>query len=321
MESEKIKHISPDMLRGHIAILIAGVLWGAMSPVAKGVMVSGAVMPVALSGIRILGGTLVLWVVAAFLPKSVAGDGRLQRGDLWRLLLMSVMIISANQGLFILGIGYTTPFEATVMSTMTPVFTLIFAAIFIAMPLTVMKVAGVALGLGGALLMAFASRGSDSAAIASNPTAGNLMCLCAQICAAVYFTSFRSVIDRYHPLTLLKWLFLMGTLTWVPFTMPAILSIDLQAMDASLWASIIFIVVGPTFISYVCMVYAQQRLRPTTVAMYNYIQPLTAAAIASVMGLAVFGWANIGATLMIFVGVALVAFAPGPMKGRVKQES
>lgn len=313
MESEEIKTPAgvAGSLRGHLAMFAAAVLWGAMSPVAKDVMLSEAVSPLALSALRILGGALVFWLAGLVLPPAVTGDGRLRWRDVWLVVLMSVLIVAANQGLYIVGIGYTTPFEATVMTTMTPVFTMLLAAVFIAMPMTVMKVTGVVVGLTGALLLAFASRDGADATVASSPALGNLMCLGAQFCAAVYFTLFRGVIGRYYPFTLLKWLFLLGAVTWVPFTWDSLTAIRWSQFDMRLIAELVYIIIFPTFLSYLFMVYAQQRLKPTTVSMYSYVQPLTAAVIASIMGLAAFGWANIIATLMIFGGVALVAFAPG----------
>lgn len=310
MESEKINPSSGRLL-GHVAMLLAAVFWGAMSPIAKHLMLSGAVTPMALSAIRIVGGAIVFWIAGLFLPAKVTGDGRLAKSDIAIILLMSVLIISANQGLYIVGIGFTTPFEATVMTTMTPVFTLLLAAIFIAMPMTLLKVTGVALGLGGALLLAFASRDSSTASMASNPMLGNLMCMGAQICAAVYFTMFRGIISRYNPFTLMKWLFLFGALTWTPFALSDLMAVDIEMLDSRSVMSLAYIILFPTFLAYLFMLYAQQRLKPTTVSMYSYIQPVTAATLASIMGLAVFGWSNILATVMIFSGVAMVAFSRG----------
>ncbi|MDE6368167.1 MAG: DMT family transporter [Muribaculaceae bacterium] len=310
MESEKINPSSGRLL-GHVAMLLAAVFWGAMSPIAKHLMLSGAVTPMALSAIRIVGGAIVFWIAGLLFPRKVTGDGRLAKADIAIILLMSVLIISANQGLYIIGIGFTTPFEATVMTTMTPVFTLLLAAIFIAMPMTLLKVTGVALGLGGALLLAFASRDSSTVSMASNPMLGNLMCMGAQICAAVYFTMFRGIISRYHPFTLMKWLFLFGALTWIPFAWSDLMSVDIAMIDGRSIMSLAYIILFPTFFAYLFMLFAQQRLKPTTVSMYSYVQPLTAATLASIMGLAVFGWSNIIATVMIFSGVAMVAFSKG----------
>lgn len=315
MESEKIASTTSS-LRGHIAMFTAAVLWGAMSPVAKSVMLSGAVPPLALSAIRIAGGCIVFWLATIVLPRNSSGRDNIAKSDIPVIIAMSLLIIAANQGLYIVGIGFTTPFEATVMTTMTPVFTMILAMVFLSIPITFIKIAGVAFGLVGALMLAF-SNDNGLVEVARSPLLGNIMCLGAQICAAVYFTLFRSSINRYHPFVLLKWLFLAGTVTWVPFTWPSLADIRLDLIDIQLTAEILFIIIFPTFCSYLLMVYAQQKLKPTSVAMYNYIQPLTAAIIASVMGLAVFGWFNILATVMIFAGVALVAFAPA--KHRVKK--
>ena len=132
-------------------MLLAAVFWGAMSPLAKQVMLSGAVPPLALSAIRIVGGAVVFGLAGLLLPRSVVGSGEIALRDLPVLLLMSVLIVSANQGLYIVGIGFTTPFEATVMTTMTPVFTMLLAALFIGMPMSFKKVGGVAALLQGSV--------------------------------------------------------------------------------------------------------------------------------------------------------------------------
>lgn len=313
MESQKIKTegATGGHLSGHVAMLLAAIFWGAMSPVAKHLLLSGVLTAQALSAIRIAGGACVFWLAGLLLPRAVTGGNRIARRDIGIILLMSVLIISANQGLYIIGIGYTTPFEATVMTTTTPVFTLLLAAMFIGMPMTVMKVSGVVLGLGGALLLAFASRSGDTSTLASNPMLGNLMCMGAQICAAVYFTMFRPVISRYHPFTLMKWLFLFGALTWIPVTWSELMVVDITKIDGTAMLCLAYIVICPTFLAYLFMIFAQRQLKPTTVSMYSYVQPLTAATLASVMGLAAFGWSNILATVMIFSGVAMVALSKG----------
>ena len=91
--------------------------------------------------------------------------------------------------------------------------------------------------------------------------------------------------------------------------MSDLIDVDFAGLETSVMMSLIYIILFPTFLSYLFMIFAQQRLKPTTVSMYSYVQPLTAATLASIMGLAVFGWTNIIATIMIFSGVAMVAFS------------
>jgi drug/metabolite transporter (DMT)-like permease len=293
--------------RGHLAMLFANMVWGLMSPIAKGILQTGAISPVALSAIRILGGTLLFIVLGQILPHNVAPREKVARGDYFKLLLASVLMISANQGLYIIGIGFTTPVDSAVMSTTTPVFTLIFATIFIKMPLTWLKVLGVALGIGGALLMV--AGGGTSSAVATNPALGDAMCLGAQMCAAIYYVMFRGVIQRYSPFTLMKWMFLFSTITYIPFTIPELVAADWAAVTPTTVLEIAYVVVFATFISYLLIPYSQRRLKPTVVAMYTYFQPVTSSLLAAAMSLAVFGEVKIAATALIFLGVFCVTRA------------
>lgn len=104
---------------GHIAMIVANILWGAMSPVAKAVMQEGVISGITLSALRIFGGT-VLFLLASLLPSRITGDIPIDRRDFWKIFIASVIMISANQGLFILGISYTTPVDTAVMCTTTP---------------------------------------------------------------------------------------------------------------------------------------------------------------------------------------------------------
>lgn len=303
-----VVEIIPERWRGHAAMLFANMAWGLMSPVAKGVLQTEAVSPVALASIRILGGMLLFVIVGALLPHNVAPREKIARGDYIKLLFASVLMISANQGLYIVGIGFTTPIDSAVMSTTTPVFTLIFATLIIKMPLTWLKIAGVALGIGGALLMV-AGGGDSSGAVAPNAALGDAMCLGAQMCAAFYYVLFRGIINRYSPFTLMKWMFIFSSLTFIPFTVPELLRTDWSAFTPGIAMSVAYIIVFATFIGYLLIPYSQRRLKPTVVAMYTYFQPVTSAALAAIMGLAVFGEVKIAATLLIFLGVFCVTRA------------
>ena len=54
------------------------------------------------------------------------------------------------------------------------------------------------------------------------------------------------------------------------------------------------------------MMNAQKILRPTVVAMYNYVQPIVACLVSVAAGLATFGMPQAAAIVMVFTGVYLV---------------
>ena len=223
------------LLPGHLSMLLATIMWGAMSPIAKGALQSGAIDGLTLSVIRIGGGT-ILFLLMALLPKKITGDTKVRTRDFIPLFIASLIMISANQGLYIIGIEYTSPIDTSVMCTLTPVFTLIFAAMFIGQPLTFLKVLGIVLGLSGALLMAFSEQEQE---IAKNPLLGNTLCILAQVCAALYYVFFLKLIDRYPPFTIMKWMFLFSALTYIPGMLPFLPAINWELMDVSVIWSLI----------------------------------------------------------------------------------
>lgn len=295
--------------KGHVAMFMANVAWGAMSPVTKDVLLSGTITPVALSAIRIAGGAMLFWVFSMLLPARIAPSEHIQKTDWPMLFLASVLMISANQGLYIIGIGYTSPIDSAVMSALTPVITMVLAALLIGQPITLLKVAGVIMGLGGALLMVLANgHGSESA---SNPMLGDTLCLAAQFCAALYYVKFVSIINRYSPFTMMKWMFTFAAITYVPCVIPWILDVDFKTLPLDIWFELAYIIIFATFIAYLLIPFSQRYLRPTVMAMYNYLQPASAALLASLLGVGTFGAVKVLATGLIFVGVWFVTRSKG----------
>lgn len=287
----------------HVAILLANMGWGIMSPVSKDILLGGLISPLALSGIRILGGAFFFLLFSFLLPASAEPRQKVRRCDWWRIAVCSLLMISANQGLFILGLGYTNPVDSSVMSSLTPLFTMILAAIFLHFPMTWMKILGVVTGLAGVVALV---AGSAAGATATNPLLGNMLCLTAQLCAAIYYVAFEKTIRHYSAYTLMKWMFVISAFTYVPVCIPEMLKTDYASLPATVWLELTYIILFGTFLSYLMIPVAQKRLRPTQVSMYNYLQPVFAAITAILLGVGSFGWGKAAATALIFIGIALV---------------
>ncbi|MDE6786837.1 MAG: DMT family transporter, partial [Muribaculaceae bacterium] len=120
-----------DVRTAHIALLLANIGWGVIAPVSKMVLLSGVITSLALSGIRITGGALLFLIFTWILPKSFETRQRIDHKDIWKLILCATLIISANQGLYIIGVGLTDPVDSAVMCSLTPVLTMLLAAIFL----------------------------------------------------------------------------------------------------------------------------------------------------------------------------------------------
>lgn len=122
----------------------ANLMWGLMSPLAKVVMVSGAVTPLVLNDLRIFGAAVLFWIVSWFSPAE-----HVPPKDLAKLFGASLLAIVFNQGCFIFGVGLTSPSDASIISTSMPLWAMVLAAFFLKEPITGKKIAGIAAGAGG----------------------------------------------------------------------------------------------------------------------------------------------------------------------------
>lgn len=289
-------------LKGHGSMLGANVMWGLMSPMAKFVMVGGAVTPLVVTDLRITGAMVLFWIASFFQkPERVAPK------DLLKLLGASLLAIVFNQGCFIFGVGLTSPVDASIITTSMPLLAMVLAAIYLKEPITGKKVLGIAVGATGALLLILGSHQVSEAKAAGNHYIwGDLLVLLAQFSYALYFVLFKNFVNKYSLITIMKWMFTYAFICALPFSYHDLLHTEWKSLQNTEIGALVFIVVGSTFVSYVLIVIGQKNLRPTVAGMYNYVQPLVASIVAVCWGMDTFNFVKIISVALIFGGVYLV---------------
>lgn len=287
-----------DMLKGHLAMLGANILWGLASPIGKSVLQQGEVGSLALATFRMLGAAIVFWLASLFTKRE-----HVAHKDLLMLFFASLLGIVFNQGAFTVGLGLTSPVNASIITTTTPIVTMIIAAIYLHEPVTGKKVLGIFLGALGAMLLILGSKHGGGR---SSNIWGDLLCLLAQVSFSCYFVFFKGLISRYSPVTLMKWMFTYASICTIPFTYGQISVIDFPVLPVAVYAGIAYMVLGGTFFSYLLVPVGQRILRPTVACMYNYIQPIVASAVAVIWGMDTFGIAKGIAVVLVFAGVYMV---------------
>ena len=288
--------------KGHLAMLMANVMWGLMSPVAKLVMGSGLVAPLLLTDMRIVGAAVLFWITSLFLPRE-----RVPLADLLRLAGAGMLGILFNQGCFIFGVGYTTPGEASLITTTMPMWVMVMAYFILREPITGKKVGGILLGATGAVILVLGGRAKISGG--DNPMLGDLLVLTAQFSYALYLTLYRNFIRKYSLVTLMKWMFTFAAIAVLPFSVRTISTTDFASFTPSIWCGAAYVVVMGTYVAYIGIMIGQKRLRPTVVGMYNYVQPIVATIVGISLGLDVFTLPKAVAVVLIFTGVYLVTIS------------
>ena len=282
-------------LRAHGITLGAFICFGLMSPLCKWAMESGLVSGVSMAGFRLCGAALLFWAVSPVVPRQ-----RVERGDWLPLIIMSLCGMGINQFCYVLGVQYTSPTNACVATTSTPVFTFILSAVFLHAAVTLRRVAGLIIAAAGALVLIL---GSQMEGGRSGSPVGDAICLFSQLSVSFYFVFFSGVIKKYHPVVLMRWLFLISAVLTAPLWLHEMLSMPWKQLGpAEIWGSAYVVFFG-SFISYLLMIVGQRHLEPATVTAYNYIQPVIAAVVGVSLGVDALTWQKVVAVICIAAGV------------------
>ena len=297
MTSHEISTGKKDF-RAHGAMLLAMVLFGLMATFSKDVLTRGGITGPQLVAFRVIGAALIFWLGSLFVPQQ-----RIERRDLLKVAGAGFFGFAVAQGGYIVGLSFTSPINATIELTTMPIFTLILSSILLHQRITARRALGIIMGFIGAVLLISRTTAGDG-----RPTdfRGDLLILVSQVGYAFYLTHYSTVIRKYDAFTFNKWTFTFASLFILPFTLSHMARIPWSDLSIKTGLELVYIVVGATFFTFLLVVFAQRRLLPTTVSVYNYVQPFVAVVASTVMGLAVPQWMHAIAAALIFTGVWLV---------------
>lgn len=290
----------------HLALVVVAVVYGANYLVAKGLM-PNLIGPSGFIVLRTSGACLLFWVLYAVRFEQV------RRADLLRLAVCGFFGVTANQLMFFNGLSLTSPVNASIIMTSTPILVLMASSLILHTVITARKIFGIVLGAAGALLLLRMSSGSLVAHISWQ---GDLLIFGNAVSFGVYLVLVKPLMQAYRATTVIAWVFLFGALMVLPVGLSQARDIDWSAFSGANWAALAYVVTCTTFVAYLLNSYALTRVMPTVVSMYIYLQPLFAGLFAYVY--ARYGGADFTGdltvsrllcALMIFTGVYLVSSA------------
>jgi drug/metabolite transporter (DMT)-like permease len=285
--------------RAHLALLGANIIYGLNFSIAKAVM-PGFIKPFALVAIRNVSAAALFWITSLFMPKEPVN-----RKDLLYLFVCSFFGVVINQTLFLVGLSMTTPINSSIILSTNPIFAFVFAALILKEKITLLKGAGLALGLTGVLMLILQNGVPD---LGSSTFLGDIYSMVNTISWAFYTVVIKRMLEKYHPVTVMKWTFLFGMLTNVSIGYNQWSTTDWSAITLTAWLQIGFVIVAATYLGYLLIIYGLRRLSPTIVSTYTYTQPVIAAYLATLMGQDHIDLTMIVSALMIFAGVFVVSF-------------
>ncbi|SHI40539.1 DMT family transporter [Pseudozobellia thermophila] len=293
-----------------LAAVGATIIYGLNHTIAKGIM-PGYVPAYALVVLRVVGASILFWSISLFGPKE-----RIEKRDYGRMAVCALLGMGTNMLVFFKGLSLSTPINSAVLITTTPIIVVLLSAILIKEKVLPKKVLGITIGFIGALgLILFSSEIRQDA---PNIPLGNFLILLNSILYGSYLIGAKTLIEKYHPFTFMKWLFTLGILICLPFGFQEMIDTDWASLPFDAIWRIAFVIIGTTFFTYLFNIFALTQLKASTVSAFVYLQPLIGILFALITGQDQLTTVKIIAACLVFLGVYLVSTKRRPgTKNRV----
>ncbi len=280
-----------------IAAMMVSLIYGVSFTVAKDVMPI-YIKPFGFILLRVIGATILFWLVSFFGPKE-----KIQLQDFPRIVAAAFFGVALNMLTFFKGLNFTTPISAAVIMVTTPIIVLILSAIIIREKIKLRKILGILLGLFGTGFLILYGKSIGNA---TNASLGNLLVFINAVSYAFYLIVVKKLMDKYNAFTFVKWIYTFGLLMVLPFGWNEYQEIQWAMIPVTILWEIGFVVVFTTFFTYLLNLISMRELKPTTVAVFIYLQPLFATVFAMSLGKDALTLVKILSAVLIFSGVYLV---------------
>ncbi len=291
--------MSKKLWIAHLAALGATVIYGINYVVAKGIM-PDFLEPRAIIFLRVSIAAIIFWIVSSFFPKE-----KVLRKDLIKLGYISFFGIALNQVMFFEGLNLSTPINASIIMVGIPIIVMVFSHFIIGDRLTSNKIIGIVLGFLGA---AYLILQSGNISFSSGTFTGNIFILINATSYGLYLVLVVPLMKKYSPITIMKWVFLFGTIYVAPVSLNLVLQADYGIIPTNIWFSIGFVILFTTVFAYFLNNYSLKSITPTINSAYIYLQPVIASIIAISFGKDSLSFTEVISAILIFVGVYFVNF-------------
>ena len=283
-------------IKAHVALFLVNLIYALSYGFSKDVM-NGYLPAFTFIMFRVLGATFLFWIL--FFKTE-----RIERKDYFKLALAAVFGVAANQLMFFEGLFHTSSINASIIMVNTPILVLIFSAILLKEKISRRKVLGVFIGLMGAVALISIK---DSSNTNEATLYGDVFIFLNAASYALYLVLVKPLMKKYSPFTVMKWVFTFGAIYVIPFGLSQVTGANFE-MPLDIVLRVGFVIVFTTFLTYLFTMYALDKVMPTTVSAYVYLQPVLTTAIALIFGYSQPNVLHFICAMAIFTGVYLVSF-------------
>ena len=286
-----------NRLKPHLALLLCNVLWAMDYPFYN------YVLPRYIHPMALVSASLVATALLSLVPLLWQKAEKVGWAD-GRKLIGAGLLIGVLRKVFIMyGLSMTSPIDGSIIDTIVPLLVLLLSVLLGMDRFTKLKIAGLVLGMAGAVAVVLAGASSSHQ---HSHLWGNVMILLCACVTSLYMVWFKRLIAKYRITTVLRWLYCVAAVVALPFGLKEIVHTDYAAIAKHALFPTLFVLTVPTYLPNLMLNYALKSVPATVSSIYTYLQPVLAIAISVGMGLDKLHADTVIFALVIFVGVGLV---------------
>lgn len=253
--------------------------------------------------------TLALGVTAIFAIVAASLSGNLKRidkHDIPMVIGAALLIGVLHKGCMMFGLSRSSPIDGSIINTAGPLIVLSISVAAGIDRLTKLKVAGLTLGLAGAIAVIIWG-GAESHE--KSGLIGNLLITAGVASTALYTVWLKSTLEKYSVTTLLVWVYSIATIISLPFGIGSGIEHGWGVWNRESIIALVAVLLMLTWLPNFLFNYGLQSVRPMETSIYGYLQPIAAIIISVAMGLDKLQADTLLFAAVVFIGIALVVYS------------
>ena len=194
----------------------------------------------------------------------------MQRRHLWTFTYLAFFGVVLNQGLFTIGLNYTSPAHSAIIVAMDPILILALARAIGIESLTPGKVIGVGLAFVGIVILE-----TEHGSPAHSPLLmGDLISLGGAIGFSIYAVFAKRITEEYDAVATNTFNCVAAAVAFLPVAIRSGATLDWRGVTWQGWVGMFYMAIFSSVAAYLIFYWALRHMDPSRVAVINYLQPI-----------------------------------------------
>jgi len=215
---------------------------------------------------------LIAAVVLFLIMWKKGEDLTLEKADIPRILLLSLLGMVGYHVFFFTALKYTSSVNTSLIAATNPIMTTIMASLFLKEKFPKKAVGGILISFLGVAMIV--TNGSIDVIKNMNFNVGDIYMLLAVLSFSLYFIVLKGIVGRVAPIKLTSYVFLFCVILLIPMVIYENPMSFLPSTTWTGWSSLIYMSIFASVIAYLIQQVSVKRIGPAKTSLYVNLVPL-----------------------------------------------